>query len=173
MNHANSFKLALLGGCALILSACGENKEEALTYESVEACVDAGIQDATACNTEFATAQARHNDVAPRYNEASSCYSDFGYNRCERTRTSSGSFWLPFMVGYMIAPRGVSSVYTQPLYRPGNDANNLYTANNRRIGAVSKSGRTLVPKSAIKQPQARTRTVARGGFGARAASSGS
>lgn len=173
MNHTKMLKLALLGGCALILSACGENKEEALTYESVEACTAAGLQDAATCQTEFAKAQERHNEVAPRYGRANQCYSDFGYNRCYRHRTSSGSFWLPFMVGYMLAPRGMTSVYTQPLYRPSRDTGHFYTASNRPISTVSKSGRTLVRKSVVSKPQARTRTVARGGFGARATSAGS
>ncbi len=173
MSHTKTLKLALLGGCALILSACGENKEEALTYASVEACTAAGVQDAATCAAEFAKAQERHNAVAPRYDRADQCYSDFGYDRCYRYRSSSGSFFLPFMVGYMLAPRGVTSVYTQPLYRPSNDTGRFYTANNRPIGAVSSSGRTLVRKSVVSKPQARTRTVARGGFGARAVSSGS
>jgi uncharacterized protein YgiB involved in biofilm formation len=173
MNHAKTFKLALLGGCALILSACGENKEEALTYESVEACTAAGLQDAATCQMEFEKAQQRHNEVAPRYARANQCYSDFGYDRCYSHRTSSGSIWLPFMVGYMLAPRGMTSVYSQPLYRPSSDTGRFYTASNRPIGAVSKSGRTLVRKSMVSKPQARTRTVSRGGFGARATSSGS
>ena len=173
MNLSKKFKLALLGGCALILSACSENKEEALTYDSVEACTSAGVQDAATCQTEFEKAQKQHNEVAPRYARANQCYSDFGYDRCYSYRSSRGSVWLPFMMGYMLAPRGMTSVYTQPLYRSGRNPNQFYTASNKPIGAVSASGRTLVRKSAVSKPQARTRTVARGGFGARATSSGS
>jgi len=171
MNLSKKFKLALLGGCALILSACSENKEEALTYDSVEACTSAGVQDAATCQTEFEKAQKRHKEVAPRYARANQCYSDFGYDRCYRS--SGSSLWLPFMMGYMLAPRGMTSVYTQPLYRSGRNPNQFYTASNKPIGAVSASGRTLVRKSAVSKPQARTRTVARGGFGARATSAGS
>ena len=100
------------------------------------------------------------------------CNTDFGYNRCYQHRTSSGSIWLPFMVGYMLAPRG-GAVYTQPLYRPSSDPGNFYTARNKRVSRPSTTGRTQVAKSAVSRPQARTRTVARGGFGARARSSGS
>ena len=75
------------------------------------------------------------------------------------------------MVGYMLAPRGGSGVFTQPLYRSADDPNTYRTASNRRIGAVAPNGQTQVAKSTARQPKARTRTVSRGGFGARAARS--
>ncbi len=172
MKRANKFKLTLLGVGVLGLAACGEAKEEALTYPSVEACVKAGVTDEATCAAEFAKAQNLHNQVAPRYTTSGNCYSDFGYNRCSQHRTSGGSVWLPFMMGYMLAPRLGSSVFTQPLYRPGNDPNRFYTAGSGRVGAVSADGRTQVAKSQTRQPRARTRTVARGGFGRRATSAG-
>jgi uncharacterized protein YgiB involved in biofilm formation len=174
MKRANKFKLALLGASALTLAACGEAKEEALTYPSVNACIDAGIHDAATCEAEFAKAQQVHEQAAPRYSNSGSCYSDFGYNRCSQQRTSSGgSVWLPFMMGYMLAPRGSRSVYTQPLYRPSDDPNHFYTSGNGRVGSRSADGRSQVATSQTRQPKARTRTVSRGGFGARATSSGS
>ena len=90
-----------------------------------------------------------------------------------RAASSGGSVWLPFMMGYMLAPRYGSGVFTQPLYRPSHDPNRFYTSGSGRVGAVSANGRTRVAKSQTRQPRARTRTVARGGFGARAYSSAS
>lgn len=174
MKRANTFTLALLAASALTLAACGEATEEALTYPSVEACIKAGVHDQTVCETEFAKAKKVHEQSAPRYANSRSCNSDFGYDRCYRQRTSSGSsIWLPFMMGYMLAPRMGSSIYSQPLYRPSNDPNHFYTAGNGRISSRSSDGRSQVAQSHTRQPQARTRTVARGGFGARATSSGS
>lgn len=172
MNTRKTFRFALLGATALTLAGCGESKEEALTYKSVEACISAGVVEAATCRAEFTKAQRRHTEVAPRYRTSNDCNTDFGYNRCYQHRTSSGSIWLPFMVGYMLAPRG-GAVYTQPLYRPSSDPGNFYTARNKRVSRPSTTGRTQVAKSAVSRPQARTRTVARGGFGARARSSGS
>ena len=106
MIHAKTLKLALLGTTALILAACAESKEEALTYNSAQDCIKAGVQDEATCRSEFEKAKQRHTEVAPRYRAANDCYSEFGHNRCSVHRTSSGSFWLPFMVGYMLAPRG-------------------------------------------------------------------
>ena len=84
---------------------------------------------------------------------------------------SGGSVWLPFMMGYMLAPRG-GSVFTQPLYRTSGNPNRYYTSSGGRVGAATVDGRTKVAKSQTRQPRARTRTVARGGFGRRATSAG-
>ena len=170
MKRKNIFKFALLGATALTLVACGEAEEDILAYDSVEACVKAGQQDESVCRAEFAKAQKLHNEVAPRYGNSRDCYSEFGYNRCNQYRPHGGSsVWLPFMMGYMLAPRGGSAfISTQPLYRPASDPNKYYTATNGRVGAVSANGSTQVAKSQVNRPPQRTRTVARGGFGARA-----
>ena len=171
-----STMMAALGAGALILVAyfvLREPEEEVLTYESVEACIAAGVQDESTCRTEFDKAQALHEKVAPRYATSSTCYGDFGNNRCYQQQTSTGSFWFPFMVGYMLAPRGASAaIYSQPLYRPSG-RREFYTSGGTGVGYVSSDGRAKVAKSQVSQPRARTRTVARGGFGTRATSSGS
>jgi len=167
MKVLNLFRLALLSVTAPILVACGETQEDVLVYSSVEACISAGQQDEAVCRAEFEKAQQLHSEVAPRYSSASQCYSDFGYDRCRQSRSS---VWLPFMMGYMLAPRGGPAyISTQPLYRPSSDPNGYYTGREGRIGRVSANGRTKVATSKASRPTVRTRTVARGGFGARAA----
>ena len=166
MKAAKLFKLVLLSVTAPTIVACGGKQEDVLAYPSVEACISAGEQDEAVCKSEFDNAEQLHNEVAPRYSSANQCYSDFGHNRCRR----SGSVWLPFMMGYMLAPRGAPPyISTQPLYRPSSDPNSFYTGGEGRIGRVSSNGRTTVATSKASQPAARTRTVARGGFGGRAA----
>ena len=81
-----------------------ESKEDALAYESVETCIRAGEHDADVCRKEFEKAKKLHENSAPKYQSSRQCNGDFGYNRCYQ----SGSLWLPFMVGYMLAPRGAS-----------------------------------------------------------------
>jgi len=171
MRRKNTFQFAFLGAVVLSIVACGEVEEDVLVYESVEACVTAGEQDAAVCRAEFAKAQKLHNEVAPSYNAAGDCYSDFGYNRCNQYRRSNGtSVWLPFMMGYMLAPRGRTSIVsTQPLYRTTSNPNRYYTAGAGQVGTVSSNGRSQVGKSQTRPP-VRSRTVARGGFGARARS---
>lgn len=174
MKRAMKFKLALLAASALTLASCGEAEEEVLTYPTVDACINAGVHDAATCEAEFAKAQEVHEKSAPRYADARNCNADFGYDRCYQQRTSSGgSVWLPFMMGYMLAPRMGSNIYSQPLYRPRSDPNTYYTAGNGRVGYASADGRAKVAQSHTSPPKARTRTVSRGGFGVRATSSSS
>ena len=170
MKSNNYFKLSLLGATAITLVACGEAKNDVLAYENVEACIAAGQQDASVCEAEFASAQAMHEEVAPQYSSSNSCNTDFGYNRCYQHRNTSGTnIWLPFMMGYMLAPRGSRFVASQPLYRQSSDPNSFYTAGAGRVGTVSSNGRAQVATSQTARPTAaRTRTVGRGGFGARA-----
>ena len=172
MKRSTTFKRAMLGAGALTLSACAAPKEEVLTYNSVEACIAAGVQDDSTCRVEFDKAETLHEEVAPRYQTSSTCYADFGYNRCYRSTGSSP--WLPFMVGYMLAPRGsTGAIYSQPLYRPSSDPNHFYTSRGGSIGNVSPTGRAQVATSQTAEPRARTRTVARGGFGSRSKSAAS
>ena len=168
MKNSNLLKYALLGAVAIVLVvfiARGRAKEEVLVYDSVDACVAAGQQDQATCEAEFAKAEKLHEEVAPRYASENQCYSEYGHNRCYRQRSSS--LWLPFMVGYMLAPRG-GGAFSQPLYRPSSNPNRFYTARNSPVGAVSAGGQTKVGKSQVSRPPVRTRTVARGGFGSRA-----
>ena len=167
MKVVDLFKFAFLSMTLPTLVTCAEKQEDVLAYPSVEACITAGQQDETVCKVEFEKAQQLHNEVAPRYSSANQCYSDFGYNRC---RQSGSSVWLPFMMGYMLAPRGGPAyISTQPLYRPSSDPNGYYTGGSGRVGRVSSNGRTKVAASKASRPAVRTRTVARGGFGARSA----
>ena len=169
MERRKAFKVALLSATALTLVACSEATDEVLVYDSVEACIAAGQQGETVCQSEFEKAQNLHEDVAPRYAGSNQCYSDFGHNRCYQ----SGSIWLPLMVGYMLAPRGGPGyISSQPLYRPSANPNRFYTAADHQVGTASASGRAQVVTSKVSQPAARTRTVSRGGFGARAAGRG-
>lgn len=172
MKNSNLLKFALLGATAIVLVAFiarGRAKENVLVYDSVETCIAAGQQDASVCESEFAKAEKLHEEVAPRYVGENQCYSDYGHNRCYRQRSSS--LWLPFMVGYMLAPRG-GRVFSQPLYRPSSNPGRFYTAGNSQVGAVSAGGLTKVAKSQVSRPAVRTRTVARGGFGSRATARG-
>ena len=62
MTRKTTFRTFLLGATALTLAACGEAKEDALVFESVEACIASGEQDEAVCRAEFEKAQQRHED---------------------------------------------------------------------------------------------------------------
>ena len=164
--------IALVGAVAIyfLILASGEDEEQVLVYETVEECVASGENAENECREEFAKAEKLHEEVAPRYAQESQCRSR--YDGCYQRNSGGSSFFVPFMLGYMLAPRGSRFAYTQPLYRTPSDGR-FYTAGNGRVGAVSASGRASVAKSKAIPPTARTRTVSRGGFGKRAAGRGS
>ena len=164
--------IALVGALAiyLLVLASSEDEEQVLVYETVEDCIAGGEQDESSCRTEFEKAQKLHEEVPPRYAQESDCRAT--YDNCYQRRSGGSSFFLPFMLGYMLAPRGSRFYATQPLYRTSTGGG-FQTAGNTRVGQVSTSGRTAVARSKATPPSARTRTVSRGGFGARAAGRGS
>jgi uncharacterized protein YgiB involved in biofilm formation len=164
--------IALVGAVAiyLLVLASSEDEEEILVYGTVAECIASGENAESECRAEFSKAEKLHEEVAPRYAQESDCRSR--YDGCYRRNSGGSSFFVPLMLGYMLAPRGSRFSSTQPLYRTPSDGR-FYTAGNGRVGAVSASGRASVAKSKATPPTARTRTVSRGGFGARAAGRGS
>ena len=75
------YKFAIWGVVLAIIVywAWPEAQEEALAYESAEACIRAGESDPETCRSEFDKAKGIHESTAPRYRSANQCQSDFGY----------------------------------------------------------------------------------------------
>ena len=172
MKRSGNIALLLMGvaGVAWTLTDT-EAPAEVAVYDAPEQCAADGIYSGEQCEAEFAKAKTEHANVAPRYNSNRDCFNDFGYNQCQRVSNGGGSFWMPFMMGYMLAPRpGVGSVATQPLYRSTDDPSRYRTASNQAVNGTK--GLSKVSATATKPPRMRTKTVARGGFGSRAARSG-
>jgi uncharacterized protein YgiB involved in biofilm formation len=170
MKRSGNIALLMMGVAAVAWTMTDtEEPADVAVYDSPEQCAGDGIYTEEQCQDEFATAEAEHANVAPRYNSSRDCYGDFGYNRCQRV--GSGGYWIPFMMGYMLAPRsGMHTVATQPLYRSSDDPFHYRTAYNQSVNGTK--GLSRVSATATKPPRMRTKTVARGGFGSRAASSG-
>ena len=81
-----------------------------------------------------------------------------------------GSVFMPLMAGFMMGQMMGGRAYTQPLYRSRDDSKNFRTANNRSVGAAV--GRTQVSERAAARPAQKLYTQQRGGFGARARTTG-
>ena len=170
MKRSGNIALLLMGAAAVAWTMTDtEESADVAVYDSPEQCAGDGVYTEEQCRDEFAAAKAEHAKVAPRYSSSRDCYGDFGYNQCQRVGT--GGFWMPFMMGYMLAPRsGIGTVATQPLYRSSDDPSRYRTANNHAVNGTK--GLSKVSATATKPPRMRTKTVARGGFGSRAASTG-
>ncbi len=172
MKRSGNIALLLMGAAAVAWTMTDTDEPaDVVVYDSPEQCAAGGVYSEAQCEDEFAKAKAEHAKVAPRYNSGYDCTVDFGYDRCQRVSHGGGSFWMPFMMGYMLAPRsGVGSVATQPLYRSADDPTRYRTAYNHTV--TGTKGASRVSATAAKPPRMRTKTVARGGFGARAARGG-
>lgn len=176
MKRSKSIALVMMGASTIILSACGEPEVDAAVYENLQQCIDDPMITRDQCETAFKTAETRHSMVAPKYNSKADCEADFGSERCESApyrASGGGSIFMPLMMGYMMGSMigGRSSVVSQPLYRSADDSKNFRTADNRKVGAAT--GATKVARSATKRPTVKSRTVSRGGFGARGRTFGS
>ncbi len=154
---------ALLAGCS--------QPEEAILIESVDDCVAKTTLNQEQCDAAYAQAEQEALRTAPRYNSQRSCEAEFGYGQCHQ----SGGFFLPFMMGYLFSsamdPRFPTTVYRYD--RPySNYHNRVMTADGQVIGTAGRSS-YRVNRSVLKPKPTVTRTVSRGGFGAKASAKSS
>ncbi len=168
----------------LLLAGCGEEREQALVYESPSECAAASFNTPEQCKADYDAAKALHPQVAPKYVSKEECETDFGSGNCENApqqTASGGSFFMPMMMGYMMGQMmnrggaaqnfqqgpgaaGGSRVPTQPLYKSRDDRATFRTATN---APVAKGIGPITLKPSQVQPQA-GQVVRRGGFGAQA-----
>ena len=168
MRKSFSVKPLALGVAAIFLSACGD-KQEAEVFTSVNDCTDANPEFAEKCKTAYEDAVREAERTGPKYDSQRDCESEFGNNQCRVVQRESGSFFMPFMAGYMLSnlmsPRGY---YSQPMFT-SYSRNSSYR--NRWIGADGydfgdNRRRTMkVSEKSLKPKPTVTKTMSRGGFG--------
>lgn len=185
MKRSRNVGLVLMGASSFALAACDDvQTEQANIFNSKEQCIQSGDFTQQQCEQSLKAAIEEHEKQAPRYSYKAACEQEFGAGRCyeDKSQSSSGSgggsFFMPFLAGYMVSNALNSFSRPTPLYwnswsggyaTPGGDQ-----IDRRNIDR--RTGRTRVARSAIKpvsKPKVtRTKTVARGGFGKRARSGG-
>jgi len=168
MRKSFSVKPLALGIAAIFLSACGD-KQEATVFTTVDECTNANPEFAEKCKTAYEDAVKEAERTGPKYNSQNDCESEFGNNQCRVVQRDSGSFFMPFMAGYMLSnlmsPRGY---YSQPMFT-SYSRNSSYR--NRWIGADGydfgdqRSRNMRVSEKAMKPKPTVTKTMSRGGFG--------
>lgn len=161
MKRSRHARLVLMGLAPLALSACSP-QEEAFVFQSVGECASEGSLTVTECQAAFDQAQAQAADNSPRYTNRADCVADFGEEQCRGS--TSHSYFMPLMTGFLLGRALGGGFAPQPLYRPsgggGYVTNGGYAVGNR-------TGRVAVPPAALKPQVAQTQS--RSGFGARAA----
>jgi len=168
MRKAFSLKPLSVGIAGVLLSACSGPREEAIVYTTLEDCVNNNPSAAAQCETAYQGALEEAARTAPKYNTESDCTYDFGPNQCQQVRTSSGSFFMPFMAGYMVSSLLSPRPYYQPMftsYAYNSPFRYRWTsADGREFGSLNKRNYRVNTNVFEKKP-AVTRTIARGGFG--------
>jgi uncharacterized protein YgiB involved in biofilm formation len=177
MKRSKTIGLVMMSASVFALTACDEPAVDAAVFENLSQCLANGDVEREQCETDYQAAKSQHAQVAPKYTSQQDCEADFGAEQCQTSsqhRTESGgSIFMPLMMGYMMGSMigGRSGVASQPLYRSKDDAKSYRTADNKKVG--NQIGRTQVAKSTGARPSAKSSTLSRGGFGARARSFGS
>lgn len=169
MRKGFSVKPLALGVAAFFLSACGEEQQQATIYTNADECAAANPELAEKCATAYQQAVDEAQRTGPKYNSASDCETDFGNNQCHYVRNESGSFFMPFMAGYMLSnllsPRGY---YSQPMFT---SYSRYSPYRNRWVGPQGydygdyRQRNMRVNQDAFKPKPTVSKTINRGGFG--------
>lgn len=159
-----------LGIASVFLTACADDRQEAAVYTSIQDCVDNNPEFGQQCEAAYQDALREAERTGPKYGSQRDCEYEFGSNQCRYVETGSGSWFMPFMAGYMLSDLLSPSrrYYSQPMYTSYSRYSPLryrwMTADGYDYGDLRKrkfkvSKNAFTPKPAVKK------TMSRGGFG--------
>lgn len=157
-----------IGIASVFLAACGD-KEEAIIYKNAADCASQNPEFAQQCETAYQQALEEAERTGPKYNTRNDCEAEFGSNQCRNVQNQSGSFFMPFMAGYMLSNLLSPNPYR---YQPMFTSYSPYSPFRYRwIGAGGydygdlRQTKYRVRPDAFKPKPAVTKTMQRGGFG--------
>ncbi len=169
MKRSQQIRLVLLGSAsAIAMTACDQAEDfpKNAKFFSDQTQCEAEIKGSD-CKKAFEESRDAHVKTAPRFETLQECQAKFGDDNCaaapapapgqQTAAGSSGSFFMPLMMGYMMGKMG-NNVVSQPVYR---DAKNIAYAGGGR-SAGQPIGRFGQGATASRAPNL---AVARGGFG--------
>nr|WP_282553525.1 DUF1190 family protein [Providencia sneebia] len=180
--------VALAVSAVFMLSACEESDETVSLYTNAQDCSQANPSQAEQCTLAYNNALQEAAKTAPKYATQEDCIAEFGESMCtqapaqasfsntgsgEQTaqaQSSSGSMWMPLMMGYMMGRMMGGGAASQPLFSSKNPASpasgKFVDATGKSYGPATAGGRSIsVPKTAMAPKPPTTSTVTRGGFG--------
>lgn len=168
MKRSQQIRLVLLGSAsAIALTACDQAQDlpkDAKFFRDQAQC-EAEIK-GTDCKKAFEESRDAHVKTAPRFETLQECQAKFGDDNCtpatppgqQTAAGSSGGFFMPLMMGYMMGRMG-NNVVSQPVYRDAK--NTAYAGGGKSAGqAIGRFG-----QGASASRGASDLAVARGGFG--------
>lgn len=126
--------VAIAVSAVFMLSACEESDETVSLYTNAQDCSQANPSQAEQCTLAYNNALQEAAKTAPKYATKEDCIAEFGEAMCtqapaqasfsstagngEQTaqaQSSSGSMWMPLMMGYMMGRMMGGSAPSQPL----------------------------------------------------------
>lgn len=200
MKRSHSLSLIIMG--SLLLPGCGEEPKSAqeelfATFNSVQECVTSGLFSEQECKELAVSAITQ----SPRFSSKEECEQAFGAGQCngienpaeqtalasgQTVQQSSGSMWMPMMMGFMAGRmmggggymQGAQPLYKDPAAQTG--AKSYRTAGGDVIKPDAQ-GRVTNPPAKVKQSLAhqakpvmsRTTAGSKGGFAGSSRYSGS
>ena len=170
MRKAFAVKPLAVGIAGVFLSACADNRQDAQIYTSVDDCKNDFPQAPEKCEAAYQTAVEEAARTSPRYNSERDCEHEFGPNQCRYVDTQTGSFFMPFMAGFMVSQLlSPSRYYSQPLYTSFSPYSSYrsrwVTADGYVFDGDIRKRNYKVSSSTLKPKPTVTRTMSRGGFG--------
>lgn len=186
MKRSRSIQLVLMGTVPLLLSACDDGSQQAtgtLAYQDLQQCISDGKVGADVCEKAYAEAVQAQYRNGPHYGTLAECQAQFGWDQCHPVHTSSGSWFMPALAGFMIG-RALSGPsyqyhehywsggyggggYGEPLYRSRGDRAEWRTGSGDRFGTSARG-----PGGSMSAPSV-AETLSRGGFGRSSVARGS
>jgi len=169
MRKSFSVRPLALGMAVIFLTACGDKQQTATVFTGVDDCAKANPESAEECQTAYEDALKEAQRTGPKYNAQKDCESEFGNNQCNVVRNESGSFFMPFMAGYMLSnlmsPRGYSSQPMFTSFSRGSSYKNRWVAANGQDFGDNRNTTMRVSEKALKPKPTVNKTISRGGFG--------
>ncbi len=169
MRKAFALKPLAVGVAGVLLSACTQ-RQDAEIYTSLDECKSDYPEAPERCEAAYERAISEAERTAPRFDRETDCEYEFGDNRCQYVQTSSGSFFMPFMAGYMVSQlMSPNRYYSQPLYTSTSPYSSFrsrwVTADGYVFDGNIRKRNYRVRPDTLKQKPTVTRTMSRGGFG--------
>ncbi|KQQ86929.1 DUF1190 domain-containing protein [Aureimonas sp. Leaf324] len=172
--------LGTIAAGGLALSGCGDEPSDNTLFTSPAQCIEAGF-DQGICNAEYQTALSQHLRDAPKFDGKAACETEYGAGRCmevpreQAGGTGGGSFFLPFMTGYLIssAVQRMTDYNSYGRYVGGGSYTRPTPIFTGRNGTAYRSDPVIGTQTATPRPaNVNTRTVSRSGFGGLSSSRG-
>lgn len=165
---------------SMALAGCAGDPPGDVLFTSVDQCITAGM-DAQVCQAGYQDAMQAHLVNAPRFDGLAACEAEYGVGQCNEQPASAntgstGSFWTPFLAGYVLSS-ALNNLTDYNSYRRQREDQGYYYGStpiyrNRSGQTVTPTigtpgGKTTVaPSRQTVQPiNVNTRTVVRQGFG--------